>query len=163
LIFALKQYFSSDQKIVYLAFCWTLWCEMLKLILFQNKQIISKSYWKDKQESLFLPLLWHFICPTDGHITKFSLHASAAHFLSFEKRSRIERESIEIPVSTLKHRNVGVRTNFWSSWGIEIYCSCSRNVIRAELIQERCSFVRKHMFRIKRFQVDIWRTAYTLN
>jgi hypothetical protein len=41
-------------------------------------------------------------CPTDGYILKFSLHSSAAHFVSFEKRSRIERESIEIPISTLK-------------------------------------------------------------
>jgi hypothetical protein len=31
----------------------------------------------------------------------------------------------------------------------------SRTVNKAELIQERCSFMRKHMFRIKRFQVDI--------
>ena len=42
--------------------------------------------------------------------TEFSLHASVAHFLSFQKRSRIERESIEIPTS--KHCNAGVRTNF---------------------------------------------------
>jgi hypothetical protein len=33
--------------------------------------------------------------------------------------------------------------------------SCSRTASRAELIQERCSFVRKRMFRVKRFQVDI--------
>jgi hypothetical protein len=31
----------------------------------------------------------------------------------------------------------------------------SRTVDKAELIRERCSFMRKHMFRIKRFQVDI--------
>jgi hypothetical protein len=39
----------------------------------------------------------------------------------------------------------------------------SRSVNKAELIQERCSFMKKHMFRVKKFPVDISRTAYTLN
>jgi hypothetical protein len=92
-----------SQNCLYLASSWKLRCEILKLLLFQNEQTISKSYWINQHESLSFPLLWPFIIQAaqqmHGCILKFSLHASAAHFLSFEKRierSRIERESIEI-------------------------------------------------------------------